>query len=79
MVINGALHLKLVVKRITVYCPVTSLRLKSESKPWIRPRLLEVFKRRDLAHEYIVIYIGACQLGICLLIVLKMQGGMGTV
>jgi hypothetical protein len=28
------------------------LRLKSEPKPWITPRLLEVFKERDLAHEY---------------------------
>jgi hypothetical protein len=34
------------------HCPVTRLRLKSEPKLWITPRLLEVFKKRDLAHEY---------------------------
>jgi hypothetical protein len=34
------------------HCPVTRLRLKSEPKPWITPGMLEVFKKRDLAHEY---------------------------
>jgi hypothetical protein len=33
-------------------CSVTILRLNSEPKPWITPGLLEVFKQRDLAHEY---------------------------
>jgi hypothetical protein len=36
--------------------PITRLRLKSEPKPWITPRLLEVFKKRDLAHEYSNLY-----------------------
>jgi hypothetical protein len=38
------------------HCPVTRLRLKSEPKPWITPRLLEIFKKRDLAHEYSNLY-----------------------
>jgi hypothetical protein len=32
------------------HCPVTRLMLKSKPKPWITPRLFEVFKKRDLAH-----------------------------